>query len=80
MKLELEKINNGLLILVIVLLLLTLVKSSLEGFVGDQCVASATGVRNVAGCTGSNNGQVVVSDNNRKYKCGATDGYGFPCL
>lgn len=76
----LENLNNGLLMLVIVLLLLTLIKNSLEGFTADRCVASATGVRNVAGCTGLNNGQVIVSTNNRRYRCGPTDGYGFPCL
>jgi hypothetical protein len=79
MKLNLETVNNVLLVVVIVLLAGLLVKRVYERF-QDTCNAAATGVANVAECNGENVGEVVESVDGRRYKCGQTDGYAFPCL
>ena len=78
-KINIDLVNNILLVVAIVLLLGLLVKRVQERF-QDVCNASATGVSNVMGCTGDNQGEVVTDPNGNKYQCGATDGYAFSCL
>jgi hypothetical protein len=78
-KVSLEMVNNVLLVVVIVLLAGLLMKRVYERF-QDTCNAAATGVSNVAECNGENVGEVVESADGRRYKCGQTDGYAFPCL
>jgi hypothetical protein len=78
-KMNLEKVNNILLVVVIALLAGLLLKRVYERF-QDTCNASATGVSNIAECNGSNVGEVVESADGRRYQCGQTDGYAFPCL
>jgi hypothetical protein len=77
--LTLENVNNVLLFIVIVLLVVLISKRYSEKF-QDTCNSSSRGVSNIDECTEKNFGKVVDSLDGNRYKCGFTDGYGFPCL